>query len=243
VERVARLGDLENLFANAGGGAAATVRDGEDVLSKDLRVILKADVRGSLEPLKNEIEKLQHPEVKLSLLYAGLGAVTKSDVDNAVAAGAVVLGFHVLTEPDARKEAERTGVEIRHYMVIYELVDELRAALERRLAPERKEQVNGHAQVRAVFQSSKFGNIAGCYVLDGVVRRADLVRIYRDGRLIYGQERPIQIDSLRRIKDDVKEVREGFECGIRISQYQDVKPNDVLEFFEMREVKRTLAPV
>jgi translation initiation factor IF-2 len=233
------LPSLEKLFAQAGAAAERAAGDGAET-DKELRVILKADVKGSLEPLRGELEKLQNPEVSLNVLYAGLGAVTKSDVDNAVSSGAVVLGFHVLSEPAARKEAERTGIEIRHYTVIYELIDDLRAALERRLAPERKEHTTGHAEVRAVFQSSKVGTIAGSYVLDGTIKRTDLVRIYRDGRLIYGQERPIAVESLRRFKDDVKEVREGFECGIRIATYQDVKVKDVLEFYEIREEQRKL---
>jgi translation initiation factor IF-2 len=161
-------------------------------------------------------------------------------VDNAVAAGAIVLGFHVLSETDARREAERTGVEIRHYTVIYELVDDLRAAMERRLAPSKKEHTTGHAQVRAVFQSSKVGTIAGSFVIDGTIHRTDFVRIYRENRLIYGHDKQIPVDSLRRFKDDVREVREGFECGVRIATYQDVKEGDVLEFYEIREEQRKL---
>ncbi len=224
---------LENLFSAA---VAASQENGK----KSLRIIIKADVRGSLEPLKAEIEKLDHAEVEVEVLYAGLGAVTQSDIDNAVAANAIVIGFHVLTESAARREAERAGVDVRHYTVIYEVIDDIRAAIENMLAPERREQITGHAEVRAVFASSKLGNIAGCFVIDGFIRRADYVRIYREGRLIYGVDRPVQIDSLRRIKDDVREVREGFECGIRISQYQDVKAGDVLEFYEMKEIRRTL---
>ncbi|MCG3134319.1 MAG: Translation initiation factor IF-2 [Planctomycetes bacterium] len=235
---------LENLFKMAAAGNQEMPADGKKqppTGPKELPVILKCDVRGSLEPIKNELEKLKHPEVNLKLLYAGLGAVTKSDVDNAVAGGAIVLGFHVLTEPAARKEAERTGVEVRHYMVIYEMIDEIRAALEKKLAPEKREQTTGHAEVRAVFASSKVGAIAGCFVLDGTIHRTDYVRIYRGGRLIYGQDKQIGVDSLKRFKDDAREVREGFECGIRISQYQDVKPNDVLEFYEIKEIQRKLA--
>src|SRR6185295_10599440 len=226
-------------FAQQAADASAVARGGESA-TRDLRVIIKCDVKGSLEPIKGELAKLKHPEVELNILYTALGAVTQSDVDNAVASGAVILGFHVLTETEARKSAERVGVEIRHYMVIYELVDDLRAALERKLAPARKEYTTGHAEVRAVFQSSKVGTIAGSYVLDGTIHRTDFARIYRDGRLIYGQDKPIVVESLRRIKDDVREVREGFECGIRIATYQDVRVKDVLEFYEVREEQRKL---
>jgi translation initiation factor IF-2 len=221
---------LENLFKESA----------EEKSEKTLNLILKADVRGSLEPLKLELGKLEHKEVQLEMLYAALGAVTQSDVDAAIASNAVVIGFNVLSEPAARKSAERAGVQIRHYNVIYEVVDDLKAALENLLAPEQKERITGHAEIRKLFASSKFGNVAGCFVIDGVVRRADFIRIYRDGKLIYGLEKPVQVDSLRRVKDDVKEVREGFECGIRISAYQDIKENDVIEFYEIKQQKRTL---
>ncbi len=212
--------------------------DGDEEGVKTLRIILKADVRGSLEPLRAEIEKLEHNEVRLDLLYAGLGAVTKSDVDNAIASNAVIIGFHVLSEPAAKKEAERRGVEIRHYTVIYEVMDDLRAAMERMLAPEQREEITGHAEIRAIFASSRLGNLAGCHVIDGFIRRDDFIRIYRDGRLVYGTERPVQVDSMRRLKDDVKEVREGFDCGLRVSAYQDIKEGDVIEFYALRQVKR-----
>ncbi len=222
---------LESLFAESA----------EEKSEKTLNLILKADVRGSLEPLKVELEKLEHKEVQLNLLYATLGAVTQSDVDAAIASNAVIIGFHVLSESAARKSAERVGVQIRHYNVIYEVVDDLKAALENMLAPEQKEKITGHAEIRQLFASSKFGNVAGCFVVDGLVRRADYIRIYREGRLIYGTpDKAVQVDSLRRVKDDVREVREGFECGIRISAYQDIKQGDVIEFYEIKEHKRTL---
>jgi translation initiation factor IF-2 len=212
----------------------------QEKTDKTLNVILKADVRGSLEPLKVELEKLEHKEVELNLLYASLGAVTQSDVDAAIASNAVIIGFHVLSESAAKKSAERAGVQIRHYNVIYEVVDDLKAALENMLAPEQKERITGHAEIRKLFVSSKFGNVAGCFVIDGYVRRADYIRLYRDGKLMYGAEKAVQVDSLRRIKDDVREVREGFECGIRISAYQDIKEGDVIEFYEIKAQKRTL---
>ena len=212
----------------------------QEKTDKTLNVILKADVRGSLEPLKVELGKLEHKEVVLNLLYATLGAVTQSDVDAAIASNAVIIGFHVLSESAAKKSAERAGVQIRHYNVIYEVVDDLKAALENLLAPEQKERITGHAEIRKLFASSKFGNVAGCFVVDGYIRRADYIRLYRDGKLIYGVDKAAQVDSLRRIKDDVREVRDGFECGIRISAYQDVKEGDVIEFYEIKEQKRTL---
>jgi translation initiation factor IF-2 len=210
----------------------------EDV--KELNIILKADVKGSLEPLRNEIAKLEHPEVKVNLLYSTLGAVSKSDVDNAVIANGVIIGFHVMPEPAAKKEAERKGVEIRQYMVIYEVVDDIKAAMENMLTPEQREEVTGHAEIRAIFSSSKLGNLAGCYVTDGVIMRDGFIRLYREGKLIYGADRPMSIDSLKRFKDDAKEVREGFECGVRIQGYQDIKEGDVLEFYALRAVKRSL---
>ncbi len=213
--------------------------EGPVVEAKELKIILKADVRGSLEPLKTEIDKLEHPEVRVNMLYGGLGGITRSDVDNAIASNAVIMGFHVTTEPAARREAERRGVEVRQYTVIYEIIDDLRAAMENMLAPERKEEVVGHAEIRRVFLSSKLGRIAGSYVTDGVMKRNGYCRLYRGGRLIYGADRQVEIGSLRRIKDDVKEVREGFECGIRVD-YQDIKEGDVIECYEVREVKRTL---
>ncbi len=212
---------------------------GEDEAST-LRIILKADVRGSLEPLKTEIAKLEHPEVKIDLLYAGLGAVTKSDVDNAIASNAVIMGFHILSEPMAKKEARRRGVEIRHYTVIYKVIDDLRAAMENMLSPEQHEEITGHAEIRKIFSSSRLGNLAGSNVIDGYIRKHDYIRLYRGGKLLYGMEKQAQVDGLRRDKDDVKDVREGFDCGILISAYQDIKEGDVIEFYRLREVKRTL---
>ena len=213
--------------------------DGADEEST-LRIILKADVRGSLEPLKGEIAKLEHPEVKIDLLYGGLGAVTKSDVDNAIASNAVIMGFHVLDEPAAKKEAKRQGVEVRHYTVIYHMIDDLRAAMEKLLSPEQREEITGHAEIRKIFSSSKLGNLAGSNVIDGYIRKHDFIRLYRGGKLLYGAEKKSKVDGLRRDKDDVKEVREGFDCGILISAYQDIQEGDVIEFYAVREVKRSL---
>jgi len=213
--------------------------DGADEEST-LRIILKADVRGSLEPLKGEIEKLEHPEVKIDLLYAGLGAVTKSDVDNAIASNAVIMGFHVLDEPAAKKWAKRQGVEVRHYTVIYHMIDDLRAAMEKLLSPEQREEITGHAEIRKIFTSSRLGNLAGSNVIDGFIRRDDYIRLYRGGKLLYGAERKAKADGLRREKDDAKEVREGFDCGILISAYQDIQEGDVIEFYAIKEVKRSL---
>ena len=220
----------------------ATLFGGEGAVedSKTLRIILKADVRGSLEPLRNEIQKLEHPEVKVDLLYAGLGAVTKSDVDNAIASNAVIMGFHVLSEPAAKKEAERQKVEVRHYTVIYDVVDDLRSAMERMLSPEQREEITGHAEIRTIFSSSKLGNLAGSHVIDGVIRRDDYIRLYRGGKLLYGDGRTVKVDSMRRLKDDAKEVREGFDCGLRISAYQDIQEGDVIEFYALREIQRKL---
>ncbi len=220
---------LDSLFA--GGGAEAP---------NELRIILKADVRGSVEPLKTEFAKLEHPEVKLNLLYAGLGAITQSDVDNAITANAVIVGFHVLAEPTAKRGAERKGVEIRRYTVIYEIIDDIKAAMEGLLAPEKREEVTGQAEVRQIFTASTLGRLAGSYVTSGFIRRDDYIRIYRGGKLMYGLDRAVQVDSMRRFKDDVKEVREGFECGLRVAGYQGVEEGDVIEFYALKEVKRSL---
>jgi translation initiation factor IF-2 len=166
-----------------------------------------------------------------------VGAITESDVKLAVASRAIVIGFHVLAEGVAKELAEREGIQIRTYQIIYEVVDDLKKAMEGLLEPERKEEVLGHATVKEIFAISRVGTIAGCAVTDGVIRRAGLFRLYRDGKQALTEQK---LESLKRFKDDVREVKGGFECGLKVANHDDVKVGDVLECYEVVEVKRTL---
>ncbi|TAJ09298.1 MAG: translation initiation factor IF-2 [Planctomycetota bacterium] len=208
----------------------------KDQDKKIINVIVKGDVQGSVEVLKQQISTLVHPEVELKLLLSGVGQVSESDVNLAITSQALVIAFHVSTNGKARTEAERSGIEIRYYEVIYELLDELKAMMEGSLSPEVREEIMGHAEVRRVFPSSKFGNIAGCMVLDGTIARDHKLRIVRDGRVI----QTTSVASLRREKDDAKEVREGFECGVTIRDFNDAQVGDVLESYKLVESKRLL---
>jgi translation initiation factor IF-2 len=201
-----------------------------------IALIVKADMQGSVEVLKHQIAELKHDEMQVKLVHAGVGAVLESDVDLAITSGCRILAFHTTATPDARQKAERAGIDIKVYTVIYELLDDVKRLMEGELAPEVKEEVTGHAEVRRVFKSSKFGNIAGCFVLDGKIARSSKVRLLRDSQVVFTGE----IGSLRREKDDTKEVKEGFECGILLKDYNDVREQDVIEAFRMFEVKRTL---
>lgn len=201
-----------------------------------LNLILKSDVRGSGEALANAITNLSTDEVQVRILHSGVGAITQDDVSLADASKAIVIGFHVTSDQRARVLAEERGVEIRRYRVIYEAIDEIKAAMESRLAPEHEEQVKGHAEIREVYKASKIGSIAGCFVVDGNISRSDKVRLLRDGRVAYEGD----IGSLRRFKDDVREVKEGFECGIKIAKFDDIKDGDVIEAFTLIEKRRTI---
>ncbi|MGE3174801.1 MAG: translation initiation factor IF-2 [Planctomycetota bacterium] len=203
---------------------------------EEIKVILKADAMGSLEPLRKCLDELATSEVRVNLVHSGLGGINETDVSLAEASGAVILGFHTIADSSARQAAERAGVEIRYYDVIYELLDQVRAAMEGMLKPEEVESVLGHAEIRAVFKSSKFGTIAGCYITDGVCKRNAKVRLSRDGKVVYTGK----VSSLRREKDDAKEVRAGFECGMTLQDYQDIKAGDILEFAQVDLVRRTL---
>ena len=216
---------LENLFA--------TLEKGQIKL---LRVILKADVQGSLEVLRKSLTDLATDEVAVDILHAAVGGVNESDVLLADASDAVVIGFHVVGVPSARRLAEAQKVDIRLYNVIYHLVDDVKAALESKLEPERREEVLGHADVRQVFRVSRAGNVAGCFVTDGRIRRNDQLRLIRDNVVVYQGA----VGSLRRIKDDVREVPANMECGIKVQGYDDVKEGDVIEAYEVTEIKRTL---
>ena len=214
---------LDNLFERLGTGEVQTVN-----------LILRADVRGSIEAIKKELTKLEHPEIQLKLLQATVGGITEADVYLADASDAVILGFNVVPEEGARMLADRLGVDVRRYQIIYKLTDELRDSLEGRLAPEKREVDLGRALVQAKFTISKIGTVAGCRVLQGTIERNTRVRIIRDNTIIGDYP----MDTLRREKDDVKSVREGMECGIKLSGFNDIKEGDVLEVYKIEEVRR-----
>ena len=216
---------LENMFSDINAGEV-----------KMLPIIIKADVQGSQEALAQSLLKLSTDEVKVQLVYSGVGGISESDVNLAIASKAVLIGFNTRADAQARKQAENNGVDIRYYNIIYDAVDELKAAMSGMLTPDKKEEVIGTAEIRQVFKVSKIGSIAGCMVTAGVVRRAARLRLLRQNVVIYTGE----LDSLKRFKDDAKEVKESFECGLNIKNYNDIEVGDVLEFFEIREVARTL---
>jgi translation initiation factor IF-2 len=203
---------------------------------KVLPLLIKADVQGSQEALVHALGKLSTEEVKVNVVHSAVGAITESDVNLALASKAVILGFNTRADAAARKLAETSGVDVRYYNIIYEAVDEVKAALSGMLAPERKESVLGLVEVRQVFKISKVGTVAGCYVLEGLVRRNGLVRVLRDNVVVFSGE----LDSLKRFKDDVREVKAGFECGMSVKGYNDIQVGDQFEVYEVQEVARTL---
>lgn len=211
----------------------------------ELKLILKADFRGSVEAIRKELEKLQHEEVRLRVLHAGVGAITESDVHLALTSpqDTLIIGFNVVPDDRARALAEERGVSIRQYNIIYDLTNDIRAALQGKLKP-REEVVHlGRAVVRQVFKISRVGTVAGCYVTQGVIRRQSKVRVIREGVVVYPPpDRTASLESLKRFKDDVAEVREGFECGLKIAGYDDVKVGDVIECYRLEEVQRSLTP-
>ncbi|MDP9346444.1 MAG: translation initiation factor IF-2, partial [Actinomycetota bacterium] len=204
---------------------------------KELDLVLKADVSGSLEAFEDEIARLPQDEVAVNVIHSGVGGINESDVMLAAASDAVILGFNVRPVGDARHAAEREGVEVRTYSVIYQALDDLRDAMTGMLEPDQVEETIGTVEVRATFKASRVGTIAGCYVTDGVVRRGSKVRVVRDGTVIYDTT----IDSLKRFNDDAREVASGYECGIVLANYPDVKEGDVLEAYEIRSVERALS--
>ncbi|QRN80485.1 MAG: translation initiation factor IF-2, partial [Nocardiopsis sp. BM-2018] len=203
---------------------------------QELPVVVKADVHGSLEAIQAGLEKLGNEEASVRVLYGGVGAITESDITLAQASDAVIIGFNVRANAQARDMAKREGIEIRYYAIIYQLLDEMKALLEGMLAPEARETILGHAEIREVFSVSKVGKIAGCRVVDGLIKRHAKARLLRDDVVIYDG----QLGSLKRFKDDVREVREGFECGMSIEGYNDIRQGDVIEAYEVQEVARTL---
>jgi translation initiation factor IF-2 len=217
---------LENIFEQMGEGQAKT-----------LSLIIKADVQGSYEGLSHALSKLSTEEVKVNIVHAAVGGITESDVNLALASKAVIIGFNARADSAARKLAEHSGVDIRYYNVIYDAVDEVKAALSGMLAPERKENVLGLVEIRQTFKISSVGTVAGCYVVEGLVRRSNAkVRLLRDNVVIHNGE----LDSLKRFKDDVREVKSGFECGLSLKNFDDLKVGDQLEVYEVVEVARTL---
>jgi translation initiation factor IF-2 len=216
---------LENMFTDMGAGEVKT-----------LPIIIKADVQGSQEALGASLLKLSTDEVKVQMVYSGVGGISESDINLAIASKAIVIGFNVRADAGARKLAESNGVDVHYYNIIYDAVDELKAAMSGMLAPEQREEVIGTAEIRTVFVASKIGTVAGCMVTSGMVNRNAKFRLLRDNVVIYTGE----LDSLKRLKDDVREVKEGFECGIKLKNYNDIKELDQLEFFEVKEIARTL---
>ena len=216
---------LENMFNNMGENQA-----------QSLSVIIKADVQGSYEALAGSLKKLSTDEVKVNVLHSGVGGITESDVNLAIASGAFIIGFNVRADASARKLAENENVEIRYYNIIYDAIDDVKAAMSGMLSPEEKEQVTGTVEIRQVISVSKVGNIAGCMVTDGVVKRDSHVRLIRNNVVIHTGE----LSSLKRYKDDVKEVRMGFECGLMLKGYNEIMEGDQLECFDIVEVARTL---
>jgi len=216
---------LENMFSDMTSGEV-----------KLLPIIVKADVQGSQEALAASLLKLSTAEVKVQLVYAAVGGISESDVNLSIASKAVIIGFNTRADAGARKLAENNGVDIRYYNIIYDAVDELKAAMSGMLTPDKKEEVIGTAEIRQVLRVSKIGAIAGCMVTSGVVRRSAKLRLLRNNVVVFTGE----LDSLKRFKDDAKEVKENFECGLTVKNYNDILEGDVLEFFEIKEVARTL---
>lgn len=215
---------LENMFEQMAEGEV-----------KSLAVILKADVQGSQEALSHALQKLSTDEVKVQVVHAAVGGISESDVNLAVASKAVIIGFNVRADQGARKTAENNGVDIRYYNIIYDAVDEIKAAMTGMLTPDKKEEIIGNVEIREVYKISKVGSVAGCMVTDGVIRRSAGVRLLRDNVVVWTG----QLASLKRFKDDAKEVRQNFECGLQLHNYDDIHVGDILEAFEVKEVART----
>ncbi len=198
-------------------------------------MILRADVRGSIEAIRKELGKLQHPEVQIKILQATVGGVTEADVHLADASDAVIIGFNVVADEAARTLAERRGVQIRRYDIIYQVTEDLRAALEGMLRPEKQEKEMGRALVQRTFHISRVGTVAGCRVLGGSITRDCRLRLIRENQVLGDYP----LDSLRREKDDTREVREGMECGIKLGGFNDLKEGDLLEAYRIEEIRRT----
>jgi len=216
---------LENAFAEMRDGDLATIN-----------ILIKADVQGSAEALKDSFSKLSSDEVKVNVVAAGVGGINESDANLAVTSGAFVIGFNVRADATARRVASEEGLDIRYYSIIYEAIDDIKMAIGGMLGPEIREEIIGLAEVKDVFRSSKFGTVAGCMVTEGTIRKTSPVRVLRESVVIHEGE----LDSLRRVKDDVSEVKSGTECGIGVQDYTDIQVGDQIEVFERTEVARTL---
>ncbi|HUC63399.1 MAG TPA: translation initiation factor IF-2, partial [Alphaproteobacteria bacterium] len=225
--RVARgqRGTVDEMFSKIAAGEL-----------KELPIVVKADVQGSVEAIVNAIQRLATDEVSVRLLHGGVGGINESDIALAAASQAPIIGFNVRANPQARELAKRDGLEIRYYSIIYDVVDDVKKMLSGMLAPSIEEKVLGHAQVREVFTISKVGKVAGCMVTDGLVRRGVRVRLLRDNVVVHDGK----LDSLKRFKEEVREVKEGYECGMSFENFQDIQQGDVIEFYEVAEVAREL---
>jgi translation initiation factor IF-2 len=215
---------LEDIFSQIQAGEAAT-----------LNLVIKADTNGSMEAVTDALRKLEREEVKLAFVHRGVGGITENDINLAAAANATILGFNVRPDRKARQLAEQEGVEIRTYEVIYALLEDIESAMVGMLEPEFEEIVTGEAEVREIFRVPKIGAIAGCYVLNGTITRNSKVRFLRDGTILWKGT----VSSLRRFKEDVREVQAGFECGIGLSDFQNLQQGDIIETVEEREIPRT----
>ncbi|MGL5288324.1 MAG: translation initiation factor IF-2, partial [Aeromonas sp.] len=216
---------LENMFANMTEGEVSEVN-----------VVIKADVQGSVQAICDALVQLSTDEVKVKIIGSGVGGITETDATLAAASSAILVGFNVRADASARKVIESESLDLRYYSVIYDLIDEVKQAMSGKLAPEYRQEIIGLAQVRSVFKSPKFGAVAGCMVTEGVVKRSNRIRVLRENVVIYEGE----LESLRRFKDDVNEVRNGYECGIAVKNYNDVREGDQIEVYETVEIKRTL---
>jgi len=214
---------LENIFEQTGE-------------VRSLPLLIKADVQGSQEALVHALAKLSTDEVKVNVIYGAVGGITESDVNLALASKAVIIGFNTRADAMARKLAENAGIDIRYYNIIYEAVDEVKAALSGLLSPEKRESILGLVEIRQIYRISSIGTVAGCMVREGVVKRGARVRLLRDNVVMHDGE----LDSLKRFKDDVREVKTGFECGLSLRNYNDLQEGDSLEVYEVQEIARTL---
>ena len=216
---------LDNMFDQLKEGAV-----------RSLTLIIKADVQGSSEALAHSLTRLSTEEVQVNIVHSGVGGINESDINLALASNAVIVGFNARADATARKLIQTHGIDVRYYNIIYDAVDEVKAALSGLLSPDRKEETLGLVEIRQVFRISKVGAVAGCYVLEGLVKRGSAVRLLRDNVVIHEGE----LDTLKRFKDDVKEVKSGFECGLSLKNYSDIKEGDQLEVFEVIEIARSL---
>jgi translation initiation factor IF-2 len=204
---------------------------------KEIKIILKADFKGSVEVLKKSLEKLSTKEIRVRILHSAVGGITETDILLADASDAIVIGFHVVPEDKAGTLAEESGVDVRLYKVIYDATNDIRDAMEGMLEPEKVEQSIGKVEIRRIFKVSKLGNIAGCYVKSGKIMRNSLVKVIRDSVILYDGK----ISTLRVVKDDAKEVNAGYECGIKIAKFDDIKVGDIIEAYEIQQIARTLS--